>query len=374
MKFIYSLFCILFSLTLKAQQRSFTFVGQALINGDFDAYYSRKADSSVKADGLRELEYMTYAKNKKGQLVLKERDVYAYFPSGHVKYSAEFNSKGRLNSYYYDSVDQQNRIVLEENIYRYHRRKNGFKTRYIYDGNGKIPQRIQSYSLKKDKPYMSTVNEFSGDILNRARVFHNGRSSASNTIEYIRDSSGKIRFVHNYNKRGKLISITNYTCNKTGQTEKKVDESIFCKSSEKLPNGHRIEIYVNQYSKYYTGREVREYDTQNRLIRQTVFYGKNGELLSYEYNIYFTDSGRLSEYKNYDIYRKKPVLVVSNSFLQKDNVNVSNLKVRYNRKGRKISEYSTVYHYDESKRVISTEYKDKITGKESVTRINRRFY
>jgi hypothetical protein len=373
MRYIFTFLSLAFT-SLGAQYSSYSFVGHAIINGDMNSYYIKKPDSAVKASGLKELMHQTYVKNKKGKEVLINKDVYSYFRSGHRRFSASFNSKGRLMSYYYDSMDDNHRIVLEQNIYSFGTGRASYKISYEYERNGEIPVKVQTYNKRKNKLYMTTVNEFKNNSIVTARVYFYNSTQAGNVVEYLRDSQGNIQYVKTYNRKGKLTGITNYTCNKSGVVEKKVEESMVCKTSEILPNGHRLETKVTQYNPRYTSREVTEYDAQNRLREQKVFSGKSGEIIDFHYKVNYTDSGRLTEYFSYDMRRGKAVLTRYSRYLQRDKITLSNITMTYNRKSRLISSYSYAYTYDSSNRLTEYRFTDRVTGKEYRTALERRYY
>lgn len=369
------LWCLLPMSALAQYTSSYSFVGNALIDGDFKLYYTRKPDSAIQAEKIKAIQYQIY-KTSKAPGNLSSWHAYHYDQSGRLKINEQYNSKGKLVQYSFDSADVQNRILVEVNNYKYSGKRHISKNVYTYNDSSSVPSVIKAYSGKKNNLIITTVNELSNGEPLRAKVFYYDKKTAGNTIEYIRDSSGQIKFIKLYNKKGKLSSITNYTCNRTGNVQKrdKVDEDMVCKTNEKLPNGHRIETSVHQYSKFYTSRTVKEFDKQDRLIAIRRYDGKLGEHISWKYLVTYTDSGRWTESEHYETRKNKPVVMHYQKYLMDGKVTRYHRQMEYSRKGKPISDFSYQYVYDSNNMLIGHTKTDQIKKETFYTEIKRTYY
>jgi hypothetical protein len=374
--FLFAGLCCLLPMSALAQYTSsYSFVGNALVDGDFKQFYTRKPDSSIKAEKIKSIHYQNYKKSK-APGNYSGGHAYHYDQSGRLKINEQYNSKGKLTRYYFDSADAQNRILVEVNNYKYSGKRHISKNVYTYHDNSSVPSVIKAYSGKKNNLIVTTVNELNNGEPASAKVYYYDKKTAGNTIEYIRDSSGQIKFIKLYNKKGKLSSITNYTCNRTGNVQKrdKVDEDMVCKTNEKLPNGHRIETSVHQYSKFYTDRTVKEFDEQDRLIAIRTYGGKQGEYISWKCLITYTDTGRWTESEHYDTRKKKPVIKHYQKHLMDGKVTRYNRQMVYSRKGKPISAFSFQYGYDSNNVLTMFTKTDEIKKETFYTEIKRTYY
>jgi hypothetical protein len=211
-------------------------------------------------DNGQMVEMESFLRNGKLSFKLK----YEYDTDGNPKSETTLSHKGKLR--FKKEYEYKDNLLATTRNYHGQKGRHSSRTEFSYDTQGKL---IASKSINPK----------------------NEKLRASTTCAYYEDGSKKR--VEKFNRKGKLVSATDYSCDAVGKTiaAKKVEERIVCERYEQAANGATlkvVEIFIGDKGNY---RSVSKYDTRNYLVEQTN-YDEAGIIVMqwiYDYN----DQGHL---------------------------------------------------------------------------------
>ncbi|MFN4084209.1 MAG: hypothetical protein ACK4K9_11310 [Bacteroidia bacterium] len=198
--------------------------------------------------------------NSKGKLISVKKN--KYNPKGKLEYSydSKFKSEEFIN-YYKDSIVQK--VV-------YLRNKDTFSVWWHeFDESGnRIKYVLASKSI--NKPKYSTLTFYDEQKREIRKENINNKNAIINYTTYIYSDSGKMVERRYYNKKGKLLSVYSYNCDKKGETKKNVNNINFCSNNGRYEDG-----------RYYF---IDEKIVNGKTIRSVYTYSPDSLIVSYEYS------------------------------------------------------------------------------------------
>lgn len=292
----------------------------------------------VKSSKVRKFEYdknglltrFTYYWNDK----LESYVTYHYNDSGYLVETREYNKKNQIE----DRVTQvfKNGRVIEYQSYD-DSLKPKLRITYEYNNSGKITV-FKRY--RKGKLKYHYENEY----------YENGDMKRSTS----------------YNKRGKVIYVSNYECDPRGKIEeKKKDTATVCISKTALENGGRMEIHLRTLPNLDQSKTIYFYDPEDRMIKREWYY---------------TGSDQMWESKEWGYAKDGSYTMLLDTFYRKNgtpsyswnesliNGDIHKSYTNYNRKGEIKSKSKYVFEKDDEGKIIVKTVLDEDNRKLSVVR------
>lgn len=238
----------------------------------------------------------------------------------------EIYKKGKIKhtgNYYQLKYDAKGQLVRSEDYSR--RGKLTSVTITEYDDSGNTVQ--QTNLSPKGRPWSRRTYKYEGNLLKSTDHFvhGNGRHKshtdyAYDTHERLRESTrikpksdkiearyvctyhedGSKKRVERFNKKGKMVSVTDYACDQSGKTAsaQKAQELVVCERFESDANGETIKVVEAFIGRKDAHRQICKYNERGHLL-ELINYDEAGNALA-QSNFGYDDKGNLlsSEYRN----------------------------------------------------------------------------
>jgi YD repeat-containing protein len=220
-------------------------------------------------------------------------------------------AKGKLSLSMKQHFNAQGQPIEYENYFG--NGKLGHIYQYVYDEQGNT--KAFTMSNRKGKQISRTENDFTENTLTTSRKYKGKKARYASRVEYAYDASGRLiesktinprkeklvsrsqctynedgskSRIEKFNRKGKLVSATDYSCDAEGKTfaSSKAELRTVCERFEQNADGKTIKIVETIDADKNGARSITKYDEHNYLLER-IDYDEAGEIklqFVYTYN------------------------------------------------------------------------------------------
>jgi hypothetical protein len=290
---------------LKPAQAQFMEAGNRFMNLSY-SYTNDKAPNKFKTLHVRtQTEWVEDL--KKGKSYLSRID--SVNENGMIYLGYHFNKKGKLTEGWFINYSDS---IHYKSFYSFSK-KDTSSYLYTFNDSNHITQLLHYQSNK----LIAAENYTYNNIGKKDEMQHFGKNNQLKFhYKYSYYDNGSIKEARLYNGKGKLKQVWSYACTPSGELEKQVKQTNYCKVRNYNPDSSYFEINEGTDNKGKTQRTVKKFSKDSLMLEFQTF-GNNGKEIhktQYTYNQKREKIGYTTYYKGK--LRYKNVLALYQNGLQ----------------------------------------------------------